>query len=92
MKVSGPRPKGNILESENANGPLRAAAGPPSGPPPFLVEKIKLRAGPGEPGGGPGRPPGPPKTLRNLKKQSKSYVLGLVYAKPRNGLRIGLPG
>ncbi len=23
MKISGPRPKGKILESENANGPLR---------------------------------------------------------------------
>ena len=37
--VSGPRPKGKILESENANGPLRAAEGPPSGPPPFLLKK-----------------------------------------------------
>ncbi len=72
MKVSGPRPKAKILESENGNGPLRAAAGPPSGPPPFLVEKIKFQDGPGEPGGGPGGPPGPPKTLRKLEKPSKT--------------------
>ncbi len=55
-----------------ANGPLRAAGGPPSGPPPFLVEKIKLRAGPGEPGGG---PPEPPKTLRNHKNHQANHVL-----------------
>ena len=83
LRVSGPRPRAKILESENANGPLRAAEGPPSGPPPFLVENIKLRAGPGEPGGGPGRPPGPPKTLRNLKNHQKNnYSAPMVYSVP----------
>ena len=34
------------LKIENVS--LSEAEGPPSGPPPFLVEKIKVRAGPGE--------------------------------------------
>ncbi len=79
MRVSGPRPRGKILESENGNGPLRAAEGPPRGPPPFLVDKIKLRAGPGEPGGGPGRLPGSPKTLRNFKKSPKNNVCVVLF-------------
>ena len=37
--VSGPRPKGKILESENANGPLRGRPGPPedAGRPPESI-------------------------------------------------------
>ncbi len=51
---------------------LRAAEGPPSGPPPFLLEKIKLRAGPGEPGGGPGRPPRTPQDPQKPQKSLKT--------------------
>jgi hypothetical protein len=67
---------------------IRAAEGPPSGPPPFLVEKVKLRAGPREPGGGPGRPPGPPRTLRNSKKPSRTYMLMVPF---RSLLRFNKP-
>ena len=67
--------EGKILESENANGPLRAAGGPPEWSPTFSRRKNEIE---GRPRGARGRPreaPGPPKTLRNLKKPSKNYVL-----------------
>ena len=46
-------------------------------PHPFSSKKkIKLRAGPREPGGG---PPDPPRTLRNLKNPSKNNVFVVLF-------------